>query len=90
MTNSMGPHITHVPLESISVLAPFSALIISIILVIYFLIRQYVLEGFLLERVYGKTYTSMDETTRRGFVNHHIGTYLPSYSEVKRVHLQKT
>ncbi|KAH8588075.1 hypothetical protein B0O99DRAFT_639962 [Bisporella sp. PMI_857] len=66
------PHVTHVPLESISRLAPFSALIISIIFIIYFLIRFYILECFLLAKIYGKTYTQMDETTRRGFVNHHI------------------
>jgi hypothetical protein len=67
-----GPHVVHVPLQTISVLAPFSALIISIIFVVYFAIRFYVLEGFLLKRLYGKIYTNMDETTRRGFVNHHI------------------
>ncbi|RDW75203.1 hypothetical protein BP6252_06345 [Coleophoma cylindrospora] len=67
-----GPHVTQVPLESISKLAPFGALIISIVFIFYFLIRFYILEGFLLAKVYGKVYTSMDETTRRGFVNHHI------------------
>jgi len=67
-----SPHVTHVPLQSISRLAPFSALIISIIFVNFFLIRFYILERFLLQKVYGKTYTQMDETTRRGFVNHHI------------------
>jgi len=67
-----GPHVTKVPLESISRLAPFSALIISIIFVNYFIIRFYILEGFLLKRCYGKIYTSMNDTTRRGFVNHHI------------------
>jgi hypothetical protein len=67
-----GPHVTRVPLETISVLAPFSALIISIIFVFYFLIRFYILEGFLLKKLYGKIYTNMDEVTRRGFVNHHI------------------
>jgi hypothetical protein len=66
------PHITRVPNETLSILAPFGALIISIIFVIYFLIRQYILEGFLLKKIYGKTYTRMDEVTRRGFVNHHI------------------
>ncbi|KAH6716427.1 hypothetical protein BKA61DRAFT_603117, partial [Leptodontidium sp. MPI-SDFR-AT-0119] len=34
--------------------------------------RFYILERFLLQKVYGKTYTQMNETTRRGFVNHHI------------------
>lgn len=67
-----GPHVLHVPLESISKLAPFSALILSIVFVFYFLIRFYILEGFLLRKVYGKTYTNMDDITRRGFVNHHI------------------
>jgi hypothetical protein len=72
VTIPKGPHVTKVPLETISRLAPFSALIISIIFVNYFLIRFYILEGFLLRRVYGEIYTQMNETTRRGFVNHHI------------------
>jgi hypothetical protein len=38
----------------------------------YFFIRFYILEGFLLKWCYGKIYTSMNDTTRRGFVNHHI------------------
>ncbi|CZR52223.1 uncharacterized protein PAC_02100 [Phialocephala subalpina] len=67
-----GPHVTHVPLQTISRLAPFSALIISIIFVNYFLIRFYILEGFLLKKIYGKIYTQMDDNTRRGFLNHHI------------------
>ncbi|KAJ5132959.1 hypothetical protein N7448_007117 [Penicillium atrosanguineum] len=58
--------------EPISQLAPFAALIISIILVVLFLIRFYVLEGFLIPWLYGKTYTEMSETNRRGFINHHI------------------
>lgn len=72
LDNKKGPHIDHVPLESISKLAPYSALIISIIFVIYFVIRFYILELFLLKKIYGKTYTTMNEVTRRGFVNHHI------------------
>ncbi|KAJ5502513.1 hypothetical protein N7463_005387 [Penicillium fimorum] len=62
-TKSLGP---------ISTLAPFSALIISIVLVIFFLVRFYVLEGFLIRRLYGPTYTQMSELNRRGFINHHI------------------
>ena len=58
--------------EPISQLAPFAGLIISIILVILFLIRFYILEGFLIPWLYGKTYTEMNETNRRGFINHHI------------------
>ena len=71
-TFEKGPHVSRVPLQTISVLAPFSALIISIIFVVYFLIRFYILEGFLLKKLYGKIYANMDEVTRRGFVNHHI------------------
>ncbi|KAE8453203.1 hypothetical protein EG329_011270 [Mollisiaceae sp. DMI_Dod_QoI] len=67
-----GPHVTHVPVQTISKLAPFSALIISIIFVNYFIIRFYILEGFLLRKIYGKIYTQMDDNTRRGFLNHHI------------------
>lgn len=65
-------HLDRMPLTTISILAPFSALIMSIVFVVYFAIRFYVLEGFLLKRIYGATYTTMDETVRRGFVNHHI------------------
>jgi hypothetical protein len=72
LLNVKGPHIAQVPLESISHLAPFSALILSIICIDYFLIRFYILEGYLMRNVYGKIYTSMDETTRRGFINHHL------------------
>jgi hypothetical protein len=60
------------PLEPISKLAPFSALIISLILVIFFLIRYYILEGFLINRLYGRIYTDLDDKDRRGFINHHI------------------
>ncbi|KAF3405394.1 hypothetical protein DPV78_003361 [Talaromyces pinophilus] len=60
------------PLETISKLAPFSALAISIALIVLFLIRYYVLENFLIRRMYGKTYTDLSELNRRGFINHHI------------------
>jgi hypothetical protein len=66
------PRIANLPLTSISKLAPFSALIISIIFVIYFFIKNYVLEGFLLRRMYGSMYTSLSDANRRGFLNHHI------------------
>lgn len=64
--------IQHKPLEPISVLAPFSALIISIALVVFSLIRLYVLENFLIKWAYGSIYTDLNEINRRGFVNHHI------------------
>jgi hypothetical protein len=59
-------------LGPISDLAPFSALIISIVLVIFFIARFYILEGFLIRHLYGSIYTNMSELNRRGFVNHHI------------------
>ena len=71
------PRTHHVALKDktlgpISILAPFSALIISVALVIFFLIRYYVLEGFLIRRAYGSIYTDLSELNRRGFINHHI------------------
>jgi hypothetical protein len=66
------PHVTHLSNSSISRLAPFSGLMISIICVLYFLIRFYILEAYLLRRLYGEKYTRLNETDRRGFVNHHI------------------
>jgi hypothetical protein len=59
-------------LQPISKLAPFSALIISLVLVVLFLVRYYILEGFLIKRLYGPIYTNLTETNRRGFINHHI------------------
>ncbi|KAI9774372.1 MAG: hypothetical protein M1840_004266 [Geoglossum simile] len=66
------PQIADLPLTSISKLAPFSALISSIIFVIYFFIKNYILEGFLLRRMYGSMYTNLSDANRRGFLNHHI------------------
>lgn len=71
------PRTHHVALKDktlgpISILAPFSALIISVTLVIFFLIRYYILEGFLIRRAYGSIYTDLSELNRRGFINHHI------------------
>ncbi|OOO04448.1 hypothetical protein COH20_007153 [Aspergillus flavus] len=75
----MGIHYHHditaletLKLQPISRLAPFSALIISIVLVVLFVIRYYVLEGFLIKRLYGSIYTNLSEVNRRGFINHHI------------------
>lgn len=56
----------------ISTLAPFSALMISVVLVTLFLIRYYILEAFLIRRLYGSAYTELSERNRRGFINHHI------------------
>lgn len=69
-----SPHITKVPLETISKLAPFSGLILSIILILYFAIRFYILEPILLPLIYKSTFTSMPlgSPLRLGFINHHI------------------
>lgn len=67
-----GPHITRIPLETISNLAPFSGLIICITVVVFFLIRYYLLEGYALRKFHGTIYTNMSDRNRRGFVNHHI------------------
>ncbi|KAJ8062856.1 hypothetical protein OCU04_008110 [Sclerotinia nivalis] len=76
MTNpyTNSPHITKVPLETISKLAPFSGLILSLILILYFLIRYYLLEPIILPRLYKSTFTSMPlgSPLRLGFINHHI------------------
>jgi len=65
-------HIKNVALTPISKLAPFSGLIITIVLVILFLLKQYVLKSFILRRFYGEKYTSLNDSDRRGFLNHHI------------------
>jgi len=65
-------HIRGFPLTAISRFAPFTGLILSVVLLTFFLIRFYVLELFLLQKLYGKKYTNLDEINRRGFVNHHI------------------
>ncbi|CAN8104017.1 unnamed protein product [Discula destructiva] len=67
------PHVDELINESISKLATYSGLILTMFLVIVFVLRLYIFEGFLMRRLYGKKYTDMtDETVRRGFVNHHV------------------
>ncbi|KAJ6548421.1 hypothetical protein B0H19DRAFT_1211516 [Mycena capillaripes] len=65
-------HIRKFPLTAISVLSPYTVLIISVVLLILFFIKFYVLKLFLLRKVYGTKYSVLDEVSRRGFVNHHI------------------
>ena len=72
MKIDFGAHIRHAPISSISGLAPYSALILSIVLVVLFLIRFYVLQGFLLEKLHGSTYTELNDAARRSFLNHYI------------------
>ena len=72
MKSNFGAHIKQSPAISISELAPYSALILSIVLVVLFLIRFYILQRFLLEKIHGSTYTQLDDATRRSFLNHYI------------------
>ena len=72
MKFDFGAHIRNSPITSISKLAPYSALILSIVLVVLFLIRFYILQRFLLEKLHGSTYTQMDDIVRRSFLNHYI------------------
>lgn len=65
-------HVQNFPNQLVSVLSPFSGLILSIVLVVLFFIRYYILEAFLLRYFYGAKYTNLDEKERRGFLNHHI------------------
>src|SRR5579871_3564936 len=66
------PHFALLPNEIISILTPYSRLIITIWMVILFLIRHYLLEGYLFRRMYGHIYEQMDDGLKRGFMNHHI------------------
>ena len=73
MKFDLGAHIGHSPVtSSISKLAPYSALILSIVLVVLFLIRFYILQRFLLEKLHGSIYTQMNDINRRSFLNHYI------------------
>lgn len=65
-------HIKAVKNVPISQLAPFAALIMTVVLVILFLIKQYILESFLLTWCYGDKYSTLKDSDRRGFLNHHI------------------
>ena len=66
------PHVADLVNEAVSKLAPFAALILTIILVIFFLVRYYLFESFLMQKCYGDKYLRLNEVNRRGFVNHHI------------------
>jgi hypothetical protein len=66
------PHVVDLVNEAVSSLAPFSALILTVILVVFFLVRYYLFESFLMSKCYGDKYSNLNEVNRRGFVNHHI------------------
>lgn len=67
------PHVDVIINESISRLATYSGLILTVCLVVVFVVRFYIFEAFLMRRLYGEKYTNMtNEAVRRGFVNHHV------------------
>jgi len=66
------PHVAELVNAPISQLAPYSGIILTVTLVIYFLIRFYIFEAFLMQKIYGETYKKLNDVNRRGFVNHHI------------------
>lgn len=68
----IAEHVKHFPVSSISPLAPYSALILSVVIIVFFLIRFYFLQDFFLPKFYGSKYTNLDDINRRGFLNHHI------------------
>lgn len=65
-------HIKKVKNIPISKLAPFSGLIMTVCLVIFFILKQYVLEKFLLRRIYKDKWTNLNPTDARSFLNNHI------------------
>lgn len=72
LTSRKAPHVVHLENSYVSKLASYAGIILLVWLVIIFLLRMYVFEGFLLKRLYRTTYTQMNDTVRRGFVNHHV------------------
>jgi len=65
------PHIATLPNEAISFLTPYSGLLLTLWLVVLFLIKRYILE-IVFPRTYKRTYTSMNDGLRRGFLVHHV------------------
>ncbi|KAK6532554.1 hypothetical protein TWF281_006739 [Arthrobotrys megalospora] len=57
----------------ISILAPYTGLILAITLCILFLFKNYILEPFL-PRIYGRHHSCLSEITKRSFLNQHVAT----------------
>ena len=66
------PHVTMLINTEISKLAPYAGLILVISLVIFFLVRYYIFEQWLMPKMYGTIYSRLNSNQRRGFVNHHV------------------
>lgn len=66
-------HIDDLIDESISVLAPFSAMILTVLVVFVFAYRLYFIEKFLMNtKLYRAKYRALSEDQRRSLVNHHV------------------
>lgn len=66
-------HIDDLVDESISVLAPYSAMILTVIVVVVFAYRLYFIEKFLMNtKLYRAKYWALSEDQRRSLVNHHV------------------
>lgn len=71
--DSDRPHLDQLVNESISRLAPFSALILTITVVVLFLVKLYVVEKFLVRtKRYRGCFDRLDPIQQCTFINHHI------------------
>lgn len=71
--NHHGAHIDDLVNESISILAPYSAMILTVIVVFVFAYRLYFIEKFLMNtKLYRAKFQALSEDQRRSLVNHHV------------------
>jgi hypothetical protein len=68
------PHFAQLVNSLVSGLAPFSALQITVTVVVIAFIRLYILDTLLLQKIYSSTIRQSitTDTQRRSFINHHV------------------
>lgn len=66
------PHFASIPNEAISFLTPYSGLLLTLWIVILFSLKRFLLEIYVFPRCYRRTWRSMDDSSRRGFLVHHV------------------
>ncbi|KAJ7587398.1 hypothetical protein C8J56DRAFT_1081601 [Mycena floridula] len=71
-SHSVTDHLEQIPLKLISGLVRYSAIIFGSFIIVFFLLKHYVLEPFLLPRVYGDKFAKLSMVNKRTFVNHHL------------------
>ncbi|KAJ7589463.1 hypothetical protein C8J56DRAFT_1076052 [Mycena floridula] len=71
-SHSVADHLEQIPLKLISGLVRYAAIIFGSFLIVFFLLKHYVLEPFLLPRVYGDKFAKLSMANKRTFVNHHL------------------